>query len=345
MGKVRAFFSALLIFLFSQSLFSVDSMVSIYELAQSTGAVMRWSSGLDTGELEGNGNIIRFKPGIPFILINYKKKFEPVTVTRESDGGLYISKEGADVVLSLLKRREPPPGTMVVKAIIIDPGHGGKDPGAIGRHIINGKKVELKEKDVVLNVAGNVYSLLKREYPGKEIIMTRSSDKYITLEERTEIANRVKLGENEAMIFVSIHANASLNSRSRGFEIWYLPADYRRKLLDPDSLDKDLHDVAPILNSMLEEEFTVESILLAKQIQSGLGSTLGNTVPDRGLKEESWFVVRNAKMPAVLIELGFVTNKEEAQIMRDPVYLKKMSEGIYNGIHNFIDHFDVTVPE
>ena len=345
MGKLRAVAAVLFVLLISFSAYGEEPLVSVYDLAVSLKADFRWNPGMETGELEKHGNVIRFKLGIPFILINFTKKIGPVSVVRGKDGGIYISAGGADAVSDLFKEKEPAPGTMTVKAIIIDPGHGGKDPGAIGRHVVNGEKIVLKEKDVVLDVAKEVFALLKREYPDKEIIMTRNSDKYITLEGRTEIANRVKLAENEAMIFVSVHANASLNSRSKGFEIWYLPTDYRRKLIDPDSLDKDLHDVAPILNSMLEEEFTVESILLAKQIESGLKSTVGDVIPDRGLKEESWFVVRNAKMPAVLIELGFVTNKEEALIIRKPEYLKKISEGIYNGIRNFIDHFDESVPE
>ncbi len=345
MGKLRTVSTVLILLLISQFIYAEKSGVSIYDLSVSTGATFSWNPGMETGELFKRGEVVRFKVGVPFILINYTKKMESVEVFRSKNGAVYISQNGADAIRDLFKDKPPAPGSMVVKAIIIDPGHGGKDPGAIGRHVVNGEKIVLKEKDLVLDVAKDVFRQLKTKYPEKEIIMTRDSDKYITLEGRTEIANRVKLKENEAMIFVSIHANASLNSHSKGFEIWYLPTDYRRELIDADSLDKDLHDVAPILNSMLEEEFTVESILLAKQIQSGLEKTVGNVIPDRGLKEESWFVVRNAKMPAVLIELGFVTNREEALIMRKGEYLKKISEGIYNGVSNFVDHFDITIPE
>lgn len=319
--------------------------VPLSDLISETGATFRWDPYLETGELTYYGDIVRFKIGIPYILINYSRKIEPVQIQRGQEGEILVSRGAAQAIRSLFKEKETDTGVMKVKAIIIDPGHGGKDPGAIGRHTSGGKTVVLKEKDVVLSVAKELYVLLKSRYPYKEIILTRNNDTYITLEERTQIANNIKLKENEAMIFVSIHANASLNSRSRGFEIWYLPTNYRRKLIDPESLDQDLKDVAPILNSMLEEEFTVESILLAKQIQSGLSTSIGNRIVDRGLKEESWFVVRNAKMPAVLIELGFVTNKEEAVTMSNPVYLKKMSEGIYNGINSFIEHFDISVSE
>ncbi len=338
MAKLNIF---LLVFIvcapFSGAAGPVD--VPLQTIINETGASLSWDPYLEMGELALHGNSVRFKIGVPFILLNYSKKIEPVKVVRETDGRVLFSKNAEEAIKTLFKEKEVPAGSMKVKAIIIDPGHGGKDPGAIGRHTYNGKLVVLKEKDVVLTVAKGLYALLKKRYPDKEIILTRDTDRYITLEGRTRIANSVKLKSNEAMIFVSIHANASLNSHSRGFEIWYLPTTYRRELVDPKSLTSDLQDVAPILNSMLEEEFTVESVLLAKQIESGLKEEVGKNIEDRGLKEESWFVVRNAKMPAVLIELGFVTNKEEAVILKNPVYLKKMSEGIYNGIRNFIDHF------
>ncbi len=312
--------------------------VPLQKIVNETGATLSWDPYLEMGELTLHGNSVRFKIDVPFLLVDYKEKVAPVKITRGPDGRVLFSKNAEEAVKTLFKEKKAS-SSMTVKAIIIDPGHGGKDPGAIGRHTYNGKLVILKEKDVVLTVAKGLYALLKKRYPDKEIILTRDTDRYITLEGRTKIANSVKLKSNEAMIFVSIHANASLNSHSRGFEIWYLPTTYRRKLVDPKSLNSNLKDVAPILNSMLEEEFTVESVLLAKQIESGLEEEVGKKIEDRGLKEESWFVVRNAKMPAVLIELGFVTNRAEAVILKNPVYLKKMSEGIYNGIRNFIDHF------
>ena len=338
MAKLNVF---LLVFIIGAPLSGVAASadVPLQTIINETGASLRWDPYLEMGELTLHGNSVRFKIDVPFLLIDYTEKVAPVKIIRGTDGRVLLSKNAAEAIKTLFKAKEVSTGATKVKAIIIDPGHGGKDPGAIGHHTYNGKLVELKEKDVVLTVAKGLYALLKKRYPDKEIILTRDTDRYISLEGRTKIANSVKLKSNEAMIFVSIHANASLNPHSRGFEIWYLPTTYRRKLVDPKSLNSNLKDVAPILNSMLEEEFTVESVLLAKQIESGLEEEVGKKIEDRGLKEESWFVVRNAKMPAVLIELGFVTNRTEALILKDPVYLKKMSEGIYNGIRNFIDHF------
>jgi len=259
-------------------------------------------------------------------------------VRRNKEGAL----TGDSSFFSVLRTLFPPPSEapISVTTIIIDPGHGGRDPGAVGRHQINGSPYVLYEKDVVLEVSKELHRRLSSSYPDKRIILTRAEDTYLNLEERTEIANRIELNDNEVMVFVSIHANASLNSRATGFEVWYLPPDYRRELVDPESIDPEYRDVAPILNTMLEEEFTVESILLARSVSEEMDKVVGSTSENRGLKEESWFVVRNAKMPSVLVELGFVTNADEAKLLGDPRHLMKLTEGIYNGLARFINRFE-----
>jgi N-acetylmuramoyl-L-alanine amidase len=157
-----------------------------------------------------------------------------------------------------------------------------------------------------------------------------------------EMANSMKLAPHEAIIYISVHANASLNSKAKGFEVWYLPSDYRRTLIDQESIGTESEDVIPILNTMLEEEYTTESILLAQRILKGMDEKLGEYTENRGLKEEIWFVVRKAKMPSVLIELGFVTNREEALLLSRKEYLRKLSHAIYNGTSGFIDDFEAT---
>ncbi len=221
-------------------------------------------------------------------------------------------------------------------------GHGGRDPGTIGRFVINGKHFELQEKNIVLKVSLALYEMLRNMYPDKNIILTRNNDTYLKLEERTETANAVKLAGNEALIFISIHANASFNSKAAGFEVWYLPPEYRRDLIDTDSMTDIAEDVIPILNTMLEEEYTVESIILAKDILAGMEDEVGGLSENRGLKEESWFVVSRVKAPSVLIELGFVTNQEEALRLNTDNHLKNLAQGLYNGIKNFIDNFEET---
>lgn len=224
-----------------------------------------------------------------------------------------------------------------VGAVLIDPGHGGRDPGTVGSYIENGKTIPVYEKNIALTVSLALDELLRKTYPDKKIILTRSGDTYPSLEERVEMANGVPLQKNEAILYISIHANASLSNRASGFEVWYLPPEYRRNLIDKTTASKE---IVHILNSMMEEEFSTESILIAKNISDGLDAQIGKESKNRGLKEKEWYVVRNAKMPSVLIELGFVTNPEEAKRLNTPSYLQKCAQGIYNGLTAFISRFE-----
>jgi N-acetylmuramoyl-L-alanine amidase len=208
-----------------------------------------------------------------------------------------------------------------IAAIIVDPGHGGKDSGAVGTFTIRGKPLRSVEKDITLKVSKELHALLSAAYPDKRLLLTREGDTYPTLENRVDIAHSVPLRENEAIIFISIHANASFNKQARGYELWYLSPDYRRNVLDRSKVT-DSAEVIPILNAMLEEEFTTESILMAQSILRRFDETLGSLIPSRGIKAEEWFVVRNARMPSVLVELGFVTNEADALLMADEGYLK-----------------------
>jgi N-acetylmuramoyl-L-alanine amidase len=224
-----------------------------------------------------------------------------------------------------------------IAAIIVDPGHGGKDAGATGNHTINGRQLKAVEKDIALQVSLDLFERLRAAYPDKRIMLTREGDTFPSLEDRVNIANRVQLQDNEAIIYVSVHANASLNRTARGYEVWYLSPEYRRDVVSRDGYDAD---VAAIINSMTEEEFTAESIMIAQAILAQFQRTLGGDIPSRGIKAEEWFVVRNTRMPAVLVELGFVTNEEDAKLLTDAAYLKKFSEALYKGMADFVTAFE-----
>jgi N-acetylmuramoyl-L-alanine amidase len=225
-----------------------------------------------------------------------------------------------------------------IAAIIIDPGHGGKDAGAQGTHTINGKKVTVVEKDVVLKVSQELYATLRAAYPDKKILMTRTGDTYPSLDDRTVIANSVPLRENEAIVYVSVHANASFNRNARGYEVWYLTPEYRRDLLG--SGGQANVSLLPIQNAMLDEEYTKESVMIAESIVAGFKGKFPASFPSRGVKAEQWYVVKKSKMPAVLVELGFVTNREDAILLSDPAGLKKFSDAIYTGLKDFITRFE-----
>lgn len=323
----------------------VFAEVGLSQLLRDSESELQWDSSLELGSIRNGPNVVSFKPGLEWVLLNSSELLVTGPISRGGDGGIRFTEQGAAAVESALRR--PVGGTASLRAgrpriagIIIDAGHGGKDPGTSHVHIIDGKKINIVEKDIVLEVAREFYGKLRAKYPDRTILMTRTDDTYPTLEQRTDLANSIPLKENEAMIFISIHVNASFNPKAGGFEVWYLPQDYRRDVIDPNALDAGNQKLYPILNSMREEEYTVESVLLGRKILSGVSTAVGAKVPDRGLKAESWFVVRNAKMPAVLVELGFVTNEKEARLLSTPSYLKKLSQGIYNGVADFINYFD-----
>ncbi len=310
------------------------------EVAGKVDARIEWDPRRQSGIITRGLKRISFKPGSSWLLLDYAKQSEG-RIYFDETGTLLASREAVRAIEEFFVRTATD-GAPRVEAILIDPGHGGRDAGAIGTHVIDGKKLVLNEKDIVLDVGIDVYRSLKRKYPEKTILLTRSGDSYLTLEERVAMANAIELGKEDAIIYVSIHANASLNTKANGFEVWYLPPDYRRTLIDQDSIDVESEEVLPILNTMLEEEYTTESILLAQRVIDSLEREVGDKSPNRGLKEEIWFVVRKAKMPSILVELGFVTNPGEAVLMSDPMYLQKLSKAIYNGVSGFIEDFERT---
>ncbi len=322
------------------SLLPAADAVSLSQLLDRTGARLAWDAYRDHGTLSRGTTIVSFAPGRSSAVLNSTENLFIGEVSMQ-DGGLYFSEQAASRLETVFAPPERAGDGRYVTAIYIDPGHGGKDPGTIGRHRINGRVIEVYEKDIVLDASRRLREMLAQRYPEKEVMLSRDEDIYLTLEERTALANEVQVAKNEAIIYLSIHANASLNSNATGFEVWYLPPEYRRRnLIDARTAGVDDPDVLNILNTIREEEFTIESVLLAQNIVDSLDTQVGAVSTNRGIKEESWYVVRNAKMPSVLVELGFVTNPDEILRLRDSDYLNKLALGIYNGISTFITSFE-----
>ncbi len=310
--------------------------IDLLEKGKKSGMTIYWDSLSESGMIEKNGHQLSFRNGESIVLLDSLKMM--ITEAPELRGNqLYVSKKFLDDSEEFFNQKSELP--FKVGAILIDAGHGGKDPGALKTYKINGKNVTIQEKDITLKVAKMLAERLKAAYPGKQIILTRDKDVFLSLGERTDIANSVKAGENEAVLFISVHVNSSLNKTSSGYEVWYLSPGYRRNVLDKSAVDGD-ENLFPILNSMLEEEYTTESIMIAKFIMDGLQAQIGKESTARGIKAEEWFVVKNSNMPSVLIELGFVSNEKEALLLNDERYLKKATLGIYNGIAAFITHFE-----
>ena len=312
----------------------------LIQLAEELKLDFRWEPYRKIGTLARGTTKVTFRPAADSLVVNHSDERKTGTIELR-DGVLLASDSAAGFLRELFAVTASTDGPRV-SWIVIDPGHGGKDPGTNHRHKIDGSSIYLVEKDIVLFVSNELKRMLENRFPEKGIVLTRSDDTYLKLEERVQIANNIELeSENESIVFISIHANASLNPATYGYEVWYLPPEYGRgNLLSEGLLGAETNDLRQIINTMKDEEFTVESILLAKNILSGLDATISETSKNLGLKEESWFVVRNAKMPSVLVELGFVTNIAEARRMAEPIHLRKMALGLYNGVTAFIDGFE-----
>ncbi len=289
-----------------------------------------------TGFVEKNGTYVSFAVDHPFIALDWKA-FKPVSAPYIQNNILMVKADFIQAATSYLDSKTASlKERYSVAAILIDPGHGGKDTGAIAE---NGQ-TRLLEKDLTLEVSKRVADLLSGRYSDRRILTTRDSDTFPSLDDRVAMANAVPLGPSEAVIYVSIHANASFNKNAKGFEVWYLNPDYRRTVVDAQTVKEKGTDIAPILNAMLEEEFTTESIILARKVYERLGKSLSAYSPGRGIRAEEWFVVRNAKMPSILIEIGFITNPEEGGLLASESYLRRIGDAIYNGIVDFIEHFE-----
>lgn len=333
--SVRKLTSIIRLIFLCSAVFAAND-IDLLENAKKTGMTLYWDSLSESGMIEKNGHQLSFRNGEGIVLLDSIRMM--ITDAPELRGNqLYVSKKFLDDSEEFFNQKSDI--SFKVGAILIDAGHGGKDPGALKTYKINGKNVTIQEKDITLKVAKMLAERLKSAYPGKQIILTRDKDVFLSLGERTDIANSVKVGENEAVLFISVHVNSSLNKTSSGYEVWYLSPGYRRNVLDKSAVEGD-ENLFPILNSMLEEEYTTESIMIAKFIMDGLSGQIGKDSKARGIRAEEWFVVKNSNMPAVLIELGFVSNEKEALLLNDDKYLKKATLGIYNGIAAFITHFE-----
>jgi N-acetylmuramoyl-L-alanine amidase len=121
--------------------------------------------------------------------------------------------------------------------------------------------------------------------------------------------------------------------------VWYLKQEYRRNLLNESDFP-GAPELRKIMNLLTEEAFLTESIRIAESILNSLKSTMGGSMPSRGLKEEEWFVVRRSRMPAVLVELGFVSNQADAILMTTDTHLHKLTEAVYKGIVEFVGDFE-----
>ncbi|RPI50067.1 MAG: N-acetylmuramoyl-L-alanine amidase, partial [Acidobacteria bacterium] len=218
-----------------------------------------------------------------------------------------------------------------VSRIVIDAGHGGHDPGASAHGI--------SEAELVLDVALRLETLLLQQ-AGMEVILTRRKNDYLTLEERTEIAN------NEAAdLFLSIHANASSNAAARGVETYFLnfalnPQAEAVAARENAASGKTMNSLPQILKAITLNNKLNESRDFASSIQRALVRGMrprNKALRDLGVKQAPFMVLIGAAMPSVLAEISFVTNRPEARLLKTPAYRQRIAESLLAGILRYQD--------
>jgi N-acetylmuramoyl-L-alanine amidase len=217
-----------------------------------------------------------------------------------------------------------------LRKVVLDPGHGGKDPGASGPGGI-------AEKEIVLSIAKKLAVKLKTEM-GTEVVLTRKDDRFVPLEDRTLLAN-----SQDADLFISLHVNASPNADAKGIETYYLDnttdeAAIRLAARENATSRKNISDLQFILSDMMQNMKLEDSITLAHRLQaalvSGMSKFMGD-VKDLGVKKALFHVLVGARMPSVLVEMFFITNKNESRAMADPNYQDAMVDALFEGIQKY----------
>jgi N-acetylmuramoyl-L-alanine amidase len=219
-----------------------------------------------------------------------------------------------------------------IRRIVIDPGHGGKDFGAPGA--IKG----VHEKHITLKIAKRLAEMMRKEL-NSEVFLTRSDDTYLSLEERTAIANT-----KNADLFISIHTNASHNRRASGLETYILnlatdDESIRVAARENATSTKNISDLDSILKDLMQNAKVSESTRLASFVQEAMMSELRHNYSNlrsKGVKQAPFYVLLGAEMPSILIEAGFISNPEECRRLMEDAYQDRLCRGIVAGIKKYI---------
>ena len=250
-----------------------------------------------------------------------------------------IFKSGEEAVISetlpAKSEEKPTPGPEITgkRVVIIDPGHGGKDPGAIG-------PTGLKEKEVTLGIALYLEKLLKNA--GIPTYLTRSKDEFVYLENRTNFAN-----QKNGFVFVSLHANSVLNHRpsAEGIETFLLSSKYigasARDVADRENRASRAHpdvdtDLALIIADLEESANIKYSFDFADIIQKKLVEYL--KLENRGIKQAPFVVLKGANMAAVVVEVGFISNPKEEKLLKTNTFRENAAQGLFEAIKYYIEN-------
>ena len=215
---------------------------------------------------------------------------------------------------------------LTAKTIVIDPGHGGKDPGALGSS-------NLQEKGIVLSISRKLREVLTAK--GYTVLMTRDANRFIPLKKRTEFAT-----QHKADLFLSIHANASESPKAKGIETYYLDVTSTDKASEKIAARENINsgysiqELETLLDGLIRESKSEDSKRLARHVQDTLVQNTGAI--DRGVKHARFVVLIGTKVPAILIETGFVSNPVEGQKLATSAYQHKIAAAIAQGVDKFL---------
>jgi N-acetylmuramoyl-L-alanine amidase len=241
---------------------------------------------------------------------------------------------GSDIIAKLKNNREK----WKIDKIVIDPGHGGRDPGARGRG-------NTREKDVVLDIAKKLKKIFEKK-SDVQVFMTRETDEYISLKDRTQFANK-----KEGKLFISIHANWNRNSQVSGATTYFLGLAKSEEALDiaqrenevikyeGNGDDSNYSNEMKILATMAQNDYNKESQELAAMIQKDMEQHSG--LADRGVKQAGFYVMVGASMPNVLVETAFLSNPREEKLLKSSSFQQKVAEAIFESVMRFKEKYEV----
>lgn len=210
-----------------------------------------------------------------------------------------------------------------VSAVILDAGHGGKDPGASA----NG----LEEKELTLEIVMKLKAELEER--GYDVILTRSDDSYLELGERSDIANSADFDISGFPVFISIHINSAASASASGFEVYVKRSDHDVAMLSASSGDKLMLKYAGYDNASLNYFLNRVNLRLASLICSGFSEEFPS-LSMRGVKSEDFYVLNTAWMPAVLVEVLFISNRDDVRMMADDGFQRSLASVIADAVDN-----------
>lgn len=260
------------------------------------------------------------------VILRDQKKF-PVSINNQAKEIILSEKDSTDQSISLAQQLG-----LGVKRIVLDPGHGGKDPGAMA--------FGFKEKNIVLKIANKLAPVL-REQLGCEVLLTRDKDIFIPLEERTAIANT----EN-ADLFVSLHINAHPSDKVRGLETYYLNLSTNAEAMRVAAMENatsthQMSDLQDILSDIMKNSKIEESARLASQVHNSILSEAKkqgfSDIKNLGVKQAPFYVLIGAQMPAILIEVAFISNAKDVENLQNPKFIDMLTHEIADGIMNYVN--------